>query len=111
MNDISYNDVNIGLGSVVEDTYSYINNILSNPTVIVILLVVLLLYIVIFMSLGSSNDSQESVASSLFGSDSSSTSSNTVLYILGIIFVLLVVWNGFQYIFGINIMATVQKPS
>lgn len=109
------NDLSVtGLGNAVDDTYTYINNLLTNPTIIVILLVVLLLYIVIFMSLGSSNDSQESVASSLFGSnssgsDSSSSSSNTVLYILGIIFILLVVWNGFQYIFGINVMATVQN--
>ena len=107
---ISNNELNSGLGNVAEDTYAYVNNILTNPTVIVILLVVLIFYIIFFISLG--NDTKSSNQGSIFSSDSSSTtdsSSNVIMYILAIVFVLLVAINGFQYIFGLNIMASIKN--
>lgn len=115
MNDISYNDVNIGLGNVVEDTYSYINNILTNPTIIVILLVVLIIYIVGFMSLGS--EQQENPAGSIMSSiasvasnNNSSTDGKSTL-IWGILFVIivLVIINSYQAIFGLSISASISK--
>jgi len=115
MDNISNNELNTGLGNVVEDTYAYVNNILTNPTVIVILLVVVVLYIILFISLGSgsgSSEQQSSYFGSMFSSESSnssSSSSNTIMYILAIIFVLLVLINGFQYIFGLNVMASVKN--
>jgi Extracellular link domain len=110
-------ELNTGLGNVAGDTYTYINNILTNPTVIVILLVILVLYIIIFMSLGSSSSSSgsESIVGSIFSANSSqdtsssSSSSNTIMYILAIIFVLLVAINGIQYFFGFNIGASVKN--
>ena len=45
--DDSTNTVSTGLGTVVNDTYDYINNLLSNPSVVIILVVVVVIYIVI----------------------------------------------------------------
>jgi preprotein translocase subunit SecG len=115
MDNISNNEFNTGLGNIVEDTYSYINNILTNPTVIIILLVVLVVYIILFITLGGdtgSSEQQSSYFGSLFSSESSTTSSsssNTIMYILAIIFILLVLINGVQYIFGLNIMASIKN--
>jgi len=93
-----------GLGNLAEDTYTYINNILINPTIIVILLVVLIAYVLIFVSLGSSSSSDS------IGSISSSTSSgsNIIMIILVILFVILILANGFQYIFGMDFMANIK---
>ena len=114
MNDISYNDVNIGLGNVVEDTYSYINNILTNPTIIVILLVVLIIYIVGFMSLGS--EQQENPAGSIMSSiasvasnNNSSDSKSTLIWGILFVIIVLVIINSYQSIFGLSISATISK--
>ncbi len=115
MNDISYNDVNIGLGNVVEDTYSYINNILTNPTIIVILLVVLIIYIVEFMSLGS--EQQENPASSIMSSiasvasnnNSSSDGKSTLIWGILFVIIVLVIMNSYQAIFGLSISASISK--
>ena len=42
----SSNTVNTGLGTVATDMYSFINSLLSNPSVIVILIVVILIYVI-----------------------------------------------------------------
>ena len=60
------NTISTGLGTVTTDTYDYINNLLTNPTVIIILVIVVIIYIIIFMSLGqsSSYSSDEMVSNS-----------------------------------------------
>ena len=44
----STNPVSAGLGTIANDTYNYINNLLSNPIIIILLVVVLILYIILF---------------------------------------------------------------
>jgi hypothetical protein len=64
MSDSSTNDttdpnaVNTGLGTVATDMYSFINSLLSNPSVIIILIVVILIYVLLFVYLGESGSSQ-----------------------------------------------------
>jgi hypothetical protein len=121
----SFIDTNIitGLGNVATDTYNFFNGILSNPSVIIIVVGVLLIYITMFFSLGDTNSSTSSSSDGLFSGltnakFSSSTSSTTTtdtsssmkyLGILGAaIFFILIVINGFQYFFGIDIVAKIS---
>jgi hypothetical protein len=96
------NTVSTGLGTIANDTYDYINNLLSNPSVILILVIVLIVYVILFMSLGSGQSSPPS--------DSvSNSSSNTLTVIVIAFFVLLVIINGLQYFFGVDIIAKLKN--
>jgi succinate dehydrogenase hydrophobic anchor subunit len=91
-----------GLGTITTDTYNYINGLISNPSVIIVLLVVIVLYVIIFMSLGTNV--------SMNDSNSSSSSSSPILMTLVFIFFLVLLGiNGFQYLFGIDIIAKVKN--
>lgn len=100
--------INTGLGSVADDTYSYINSLLSNPTVIIILIVVIIIYIILFMSLGTSSTSNQTT--NLFTTDQpvSNSSSKTITVIIIAFFIILVVLNGLQYFFGVDIVAKIK---
>jgi len=105
--------------------YDYMNNIFMNPTVVIILFIVLIAYFVIFSSLGGSN--QTTVDSSGSGgfmsgdapvestSSLSSSSSSIAGSVVGVIaialFVILVLINGLQYFFGIDVMASINNFS
>ena len=113
--DNSYNTV---LGNVASDTYNFVNSILSKPIIIIIVVAVLLIYVATFFSLGDSSSSSSSPStsfSSFFGSTSSTTSSSDSngMNVLGMIavavFIILVVVNGFQYFFGIDIIAKISN--
>ena len=120
----SSSDTNIitGLGNVATDTYNFFNGILSNPSVIIIVVGVLLIYITMFFSLGDTNSSTTSSSGGLFSglSNSKFTSSTTTttdtsssMKYFGIlaaaIFIILIVINGFQYFFGIDIIAKISN--
>jgi hypothetical protein len=121
----SSSDTNIitGLGNVATDTYNFFNGILSNPSVIIIVVGVLLIYITMFFSLGDTNSSTTSSSGGLFSglSNSRFTSSTTTtttdtsssMKYFGIlaaaIFIILIVINGFQYFFGIDIIAKISN--
>jgi len=130
--DNSINTVSTNLGSVADDTYNYINQIFSNPLVITILIIVIIVYLVIFVNLGGSSQSSENSGgmldglSGLFGSNgnnadlssasgsgsgsgSGSSSSNILTIIVIIFFIILVVINGLQYFFSIDIIATLKN--
>jgi len=126
MDNISYNEVNVGLGNIVEDTYNYINNILSNPIIILILVIILIIYIGLFVGLGNgkqnespsllSTQSLSNSGSNLLSSitanssQSSNTSSYSLLFIiLLLLFILLVSTNIFQYIFSVDIFAKIKN--
>lgn len=98
----SSNTVSTSLGTVANDTYEYANSILSNPSVIIILVVVIIIYIVIFMSLGESTPTPPSDAVS-------NSSSNKIAIILVAFFVILVIINGLQYFFGVDIVAKIKN--
>jgi hypothetical protein len=96
------NTVNTGLGTIANDTYDYINNLLSNPSVIIILVIVLIIYVILFMSLGGGSQSPTS-------DTLSTSSSNTLTVIVIAFFVLLVIINGLQYFFGVDIIAKLKN--
>jgi hypothetical protein len=100
------NTINTGLGTVTTDTYDYINNLITNPTVILISVIVIIIYIVVFMSLGQSNPySTEEIVPNY----NSNSSSSTLYVILVSFFIILIVVNGLQYFFGIDIVATLKN--
>jgi hypothetical protein len=120
----SSSDTNIitGLGNVATDTYNFFNGILSNPSVIIIVVAVLLIYITMFFSLGDTNSSTSSSSGGLFSgltnakfssNSSSTTDTSSSMKYLGIlaaaIFFILIVINGFQYFFGIDIIAKISN--
>ena len=122
----SYNTDSIGLGNMASDTYNFVNGILSNPSVIIIVVAVLLFYIIMFFSLGdssgsSSSSSSGSSSSGLFSgskfisgtNSSSSNSDSSGIKYLGMIavaiFVILIIINGFQYLFGIDVIAKISN--
>jgi hypothetical protein len=100
--DDSTNTVSTGLGTVANDTYNYINNLLSNPSVIIILVIVLILYIILFMSLGDSTPTPPS-------DNVSNEGSGTITILLVAFFVILVIINGLQYFFGVDIVAKLKN--
>lgn len=101
-NDLT-NTVSTGLGTVADDTYNYINNLLSNKSVIIILVIVLILYIILFISLG---DSAQSPPPSYAVSNSGS---GKITIILVAFFIILVIINGYQYFFGVDIVAKLKN--
>ena len=124
----SINTVSTNLGSVADDTYNYINQILSNPVVIAILIVVIIVYLVIFINLGGKTQSSENSGllndiGGFFGSSGNSidasissnsspnsdSSSNILTVIVIIFFIILVIINGLQYFFSIDIIATLKN--
>ena len=100
--DNSTNVLNTGLGSVANDTYDYINDILSNPSVIIILVIVIIIYVIIFMSLGGSDSSINSEVVS-------NPNSNAITIILIAFFIILILINGFQYFFGVDVIAKIKN--
>jgi hypothetical protein len=100
--DNSANTVSTGLGTIAYDTYNYINSLLSNPSVIIILVIVLVLYLILFMTLGDNTPSAQS--------DSISNSDSGIITILVIaFFIILIIINGLQYFFGIDIIAKLKN--
>lgn len=107
----SLNTVTTGLGTVATDMYSFINSLLSNPSVIIILVVVMLIYILLFMYLGESETSSSlfsPIVSTSSSSDSSSSSTTITIMVIAI-FIILVVINGLQYFFGVDIVASLKN--
>jgi hypothetical protein len=109
----SSNSVDTGLGTVATDMYSFINSLLSNPSVIIILVVVVLIYVMLFMYLGE-NGSASGTFSPLANSTSTSetetsSGSKTIAIMVAAIFVILVIINGLQYFFGVDIVASLKN--
>ena len=106
----SSNTVTTGLGTVATDMYSFINSLLSNPSVIIILIVVILIYILIFMYLGESGTSSSSFSSiAPTSSSTESGSATTISIMVAAIFIILVTINGLQYFFGVDIVASLKN--
>lgn len=106
----SSNTVTTGLGTVATDMYSFINSLLSNPSVIIILIVVILIYILLFMYLGESGTSSSSFSPIAPASSSSESGSATTISIMvAAIFIILVTINGLQYFFGVDIVASLKN--
>ena len=104
----STNTLSSDLGTVANNTYDYINNLLLNPSVIIILVVVLILYLVLFMSLGN-NEPSPSISSISSSSSNDAVSSGIITIILVAFFVVLIIINGLQYFFGLDIIAKLKN--
>jgi hypothetical protein len=102
--DNSNNTISTGLGTISNDIFDYINNLLSNPTFVIILVVIFVIYLIIFMSLGGKGNDSNSLNNNV-----SNSSSNTLTLILVAFFIILVLINGFQYFFGIDIIAKLKN--
>ena len=89
----------------VSSLYNTMNSSLVNPSIMIILGIVVILYLVLFTSLDSDS-------SSSFSSSSSSSSADSSTSIFGILFVavlaVLILINGFQYLFGVSIFASIS---
>jgi preprotein translocase subunit SecG len=107
----STNTLSSGLGTLTNDTYDYINNLLLNPSVIIILVIVLILYVVLFISLGNNVLSSSSPSNpSNPSSDAVSNSSSTIITIILVaFFIVLIIINGLQYFFGLDIIAKLKN--
>lgn len=104
LNTDPFNTINTGLGTVASDTYDYANNLLSNPSLVMILVIVIILYIILFMYLGKNVSNTDSNYTS-----ESASSTNTVTIIVIALFIILVILNGFQYFFGVDIVASLKN--
>ena len=107
----SSNTINTGLGTVATDMYSFINSLLSNPSVVIILVVIILIYIVIFMYLGESGSSTSTFSplSSSTTSSESGSSAKSISIMVAAIFIILVAINGLQYFFGVDIVTSLKN--
>lgn len=122
-----------------QNMYNYINNFLMNPSVIIILVVVVVIYIIVFFTLGKSKDgstgtetntdsgifgdnngANTGIGSGIFGdnsgnsgsgsgaNDSSGSTKIIMVIVIGMLIVLLI-FNGLQYFFGINLITSIQN--
>jgi hypothetical protein len=92
-----------GISDVADGTYNAVNNIILNPSVIIILVGITLLYIVFFVVLGEQSTVPVESVNMV-----SNSSSNTIYIIMIAIFVVLVIVNGLQYFFGMDIVAKLK---
>lgn len=90
------------LGTLATDSYDFLNRIFANPSVILILFVVFIIYLLIFSSLGENSNISLDTSTSEQGS-------NFFGIFLIIIFIILILVNGLQYFFAIDIIATVRN--
>jgi hypothetical protein len=88
--------------------YNYINGMLLNPTVFVIILIVIIAYFVIFNSLGNSNSEMNMGNIGNIGLENKETS-KIFGFIIIFILVILIVVNGLQYFFSINVTASLKN--
>jgi hypothetical protein len=98
--------------SQTDNIYDYVNAYLLNPSVFIIIIVVIVAYIGIFLSLGNNNNNNNN--SGMFGqqqtgSQESNPASITLIVITVGIFVLLIIINGLQYFFNIDIVASLKN--
>ena len=84
------------------DTFNYLNDNAINPTVIIIVSVVLILYYLVFASLGAGNGDSEAIKA---------VGKNVMFLeiLLWGVFIVLLLLNGMQYIFGINVVASLKN--
>ena len=104
------NSVDTGLGTVATDMYSFINTLLTNPSVVIILVVIIGIYVVLFIYLGESSASSPTFSSisAPTSTDSSSSAKNISIMVIAI-FIILVIINGLQYFFGVDIVASLKN--
>jgi hypothetical protein len=96
--DNSLNVVSTGLDTVANNTYNYVNTLLLEPSIIIILVVIVILYLALFMSLGNSPTTSNDTSSSV-----------TITALLMFFFMAIILINGLQYFFGLDIIANIKN--
>lgn len=109
--DDSIDKIRTSLGTLSNDTYSYINNLFENP-IVASILVFFLIYIIIFLYLGDnsqsvSNNSGLNTSSNNALNGSSNTSSATFTNIILLLFLVFILLNSLKYLFDIDIVAII----
>lgn len=94
--------VKASLGTLATDSYDFLNSFFANPNVILIIFIVFLAYLLIFSSLGENSNN-------VLDSNDASQGSNFLVIFLVSLFFILILLNGFQYFFGIDIVATIKN--
>jgi hypothetical protein len=102
-------EVNTSTTTDTVNMYDYINGFFLNPSAFIIVALVLIAYFVVFSSLGNNSSSgAQSNYSSTDSSDYGKTSSALIGAVIGILIILLLV-NGLQYFFGIDVVASIKQ--
>jgi hypothetical protein len=107
-------EVNTSTTTDTVNMYDYINGFFLNPSAFIIVALVLIAYFVVFSSLGnnsttgSQNNFNLSMPSTSGSSDYGKTSSALIGVVIGILIILLLV-NGLQYFFGIDVVASIKQ--
>lgn len=83
--------------------YDYMNTFILNPTMFVIILLIIVAYIILFSSLGNNQGSIPT------NTENNGKGKNIILLIMGVILVIILILNAFQYFFGINITASIKN--
>jgi len=93
----------VNMSSITDpmNMYNYMNNVISDPTILIVACLVILVFIVFFSSLGNDSVSSSAVSSL----SDSGTSGNTIGIIIAIVLISLVAVQGAQYFFSINVRA------
>jgi len=96
----NYNDgtqVELNALSGLPNQYNYINSFASNPIILLIVTIIIVFYYALFSTLGVNNTQYSSSGNKFFE------------VIIWSFFIILIAINGFQYFFGINIIASVSN--
>jgi hypothetical protein len=103
-------EVNTSTTTDTENMYNYINGFLLNPSAYIIVALVLVAYFIIFISLGNKSPDQNNIPTPLTPSDPNGGKMSKILIaiVIGIVVILILV-NGLQYFFGIDIVASVKQ--
>ena len=96
--DNSLTVVSTGLDTVANNTYDYVNTLLLEPSIIIILVIIVILYLALFMSLGNSTTVSNDTSSSV-----------TITALLMFFFMAIILINGLQYFFGLDIIANIKN--
>lgn len=107
-------EVSTSSSTETANIYDYVNAYLLNPSVFIIIIIIVVAYIAIFLSLGNNNNNNNNNNIGMFGSQQQSSSQSnptsiTLIIISVAIFVVLVVINGLQYFFNIDIVASIKN--
>lgn len=92
-------DLRQNLGTMSNDTYNYINNLLVNPIVIIFLVILLVLFFISSLSLGNSSDSISNDTGA-----NSFTMMSVIMNMFLVLVVSLLLINVVRFLFGIDIV-------
>jgi hypothetical protein len=91
-------EISTNLGNAINSTYDYMN---TNPIILIIIIIVILSYIIFFSNISGNIDTNIDINTNIY--------SNWLIIFMISLFVFLVIINGFQYFFHLDIIATIRN--